>query len=118
MSFTKNLKAQLCHGDNNCHLCNAAELSAMLRLSTSYQDKTVTISTENEDVAERMQVLFEKVFKKQIDYVNRNGSFRFHPDFDFFSGELAERLGFFEPNTSKIAPKECCRSAYLRGDSI
>lgn len=115
MSFTKNLKAQLCRTENNCRLCNIAELSSIIRLSTSYHDKVVTISTENEDVAERLQVLFEQVFGKQLDYINRNGSFRFYPAFDFFSGEMAERLRLFEPNLTKLAPKECCRSAYLRG---
>ncbi len=115
MSFTKNLKAQLLKADNNCRLCNIAELSSLIRLCTTYRDKTVTIATENEDVAERLQILFERVFKKQLDYINRNGSFRFHPDFEFFSGEMAERLYLFEPNLSKLTPKECCRGAYLRG---
>ena len=115
MSFTKNLKAQLCQTENNCRLCGVAELSSIIRLCASYRDGVVTITTENEDVAERLQMLFEKVFKKQLYYINRNGSFRFHPDVEFFSGEMAERLGLFDANFSKITPKECCKAAYLRG---
>lgn len=115
MSFTKNLKAQLCLTENHCRLCDVAELSSLIRLCTSYRDGVIIISTENEDVAERMQTLFLRIFGKGIDYVNRNGNFRFFPDADFFSGEMAERLGLFDLNSVKLTPKECCRSAYLRG---
>lgn len=115
MSFTKNIKAQLCRTENNCRFCNVAELSSIIRLCTTYRDGLVTIATENEDVAERLMVLFESVFGKRLDYVNRNGSFRLHPDFGFFTGEMAQRLHLFESNLSKLTPKECCKSAYLRG---
>lgn len=115
MSFTKNLKAQLCLTENNCRFCDVAELSSLIRLCTSYRDGVVTIQTENEDVAERLQTLFLRIFGKGLDYVNRNGSFRFFSDANFFSGEMAEKLGLFDVNPANLTPKECCRSAYLRG---
>lgn len=115
MSFTKNLKAQLCKTENSCRFCDIAELSSIVRLCTTYRDQQVTFSTENEDVAERFGILFERVFKKQLNYVNRNGSFRFSIDFDFFSGEMAERLCLFEDANKNLTPRECCRGAYLRG---
>lgn len=115
MSFTKNLKAQLCKTENGCRSCDAAELSSIVRLCTTYRGNRVTFSTENEDVAERFGILFERVFKKQLDYVNRNGYFRADIDIDFFTGEMAERLCLFEGANKNLTPRECCRSAYLRG---
>lgn len=115
MSFTKNLKAQLCKTENSCRLCDIAELSSIVRLCTTYRGDGVIFSTENEDVAERFGILFERVFKKQLDYVNRNGNFRADIDFDFFTGEMAERLCLFEAANKNLTPRECCRGAYLRG---
>ena len=75
----------------------------------------MTITTENEDVAARIQYLFERVFQKPIDYINKNGTFRFCPDFEFFADNIATRLLLFNVGDDEITPMECCKSAYVRG---
>lgn len=115
MSFTQNIKAQLTKIDNNCDFCDIAELSSIVKLCTSYRDGRVAVSTENEDVAERIQYLYERVFSREIDYINRNGSFKFCPEMEFFMDTAAQRLLLFDSGDTEIAPLDCCRAAYVRG---
>lgn len=115
MSFTQNIKAQLSKIENNCDFCDIAELSSIVKLCTSYRDGQITITTENEDVAERLQSLFEKVFSRPINYINRNGSFRFCPEVEFFTDCMAIRLMLFNVGDAEITPLDCCNAAYIRG---
>lgn len=115
MSFSQNIKAQISKIENNCDFCDIAELSSLIKVCTGYRDGQVTVATENEDVAERIQGLFERVFSRPIDYVNRNGCFRFHPDFEFFTDIMATRLLLFNAGDAEITPMDCCRAAYIRG---
>ncbi len=114
MSFTQDLKAQLATKDGGCSMCDISELSAMLRLLVSYSKSGAVISTENEDVLERVRSLLFKVFKKEFEYKNRNGSFRIKIDGDFFADVLAPRLVLFGEDR-RLFTKECCRGSYIRG---
>jgi len=114
MSFTQNLKAQLCKTDGNCRLCDLAELAAIIRLCASYTKEEVVISTENEDIAERVQNLLANIFKKDFDYINRNGSFRIILNTDFFVETIAPALMLFGDD-GKLFHKKCCKGAYIRG---
>ncbi len=115
MSFSQNIKAQLAKTENDCDFCDIAELSAMVKLCTSYRGGQIAISTENEDVAERLQYLYERVFFRDIEYTIRNGSFKFCPDIDFFMDTIAQRLMLFDTGDTQIAPLDCCKAAMLRG---
>ena len=115
MSFTQNIKAQLVHIDNECDFCDIAELSAIAKVCTAYRDSGVAIITENEDVAERIRHLFGRVFSMEIDCVNRNGTFKFDIEEDFFVENLALRLMLFNQEDAEVTPYECCREAYIRG---
>ncbi|MBR4723881.1 MAG: DNA-binding protein WhiA [Clostridia bacterium] len=115
MSFTQNIKENISKITNQCPLCDISELSALCKLCINNQAGEIFISTENEAVAERIQNLFKRVFKTDIDYKNKNGNFRFYPDFDFFTETMADRLMLFGSEYKKIVPKDCCRQAYVRG---
>lgn len=115
MSFTQNIKAQLSHIDNECDFCNIAELSSIAKVCTAYRDSGIAIITENEDVAERIVYLFGKVFSVEIDYTNRNGTFKFDIDDEFFADNMALRLMLFNEEDAEVTPYECCREAYIRG---
>lgn len=114
MSFTQNLKAQLCIQDGNCRLCDFAELAAIIRICAGYTKEDVCISTENEDVAGRIQSLILRVFNKNVDYINRNGSFKFSVNTDFFTDTMAPALMLFGDD-GKLFYKKCCKGAYIRG---
>ena len=115
MSFTQNIKENISKIRNQCDFCDIAELSAIVKLCTNYQGGEIFAVTENEAVAERFQILFERVFSKKIACVNKNGSFRFCPDFDFFVSEMADRLMLFGEAYDGLVPNDCCRTAYIRG---
>ncbi len=115
MSFTQDIKAQLIRIDNNCDFCDIAELSSIVKICTSFKECGISIVTENEDVAERIKMLSERVFQTDIDYVNRNGSFKFCPDIEFFTDVMAQRLLLFNTGETEITPLDCCRAAYVRG---
>ncbi len=115
MSFTKNIKEQISQIKNTCDFCDIAELSSIIKLCTSYRGGQVSIVTENEDVAGRISFLVERVFEKEIDYINRNGVYRFHPDIEFFTDSMAMRLMLFNVGDAEITPLDCCCAAYVRG---
>lgn len=115
MSFTQNIKENISKIENKCAFCDVAELSALCKLCTNYQGGQVFIATENEAVAERVYTLFKSVFEITVDYKNKNGNFRFYPDFDFFAETMADKLMLFGEDYEKIVEKDCCRAAYIRG---
>ena len=115
MSFTQNIKENISKITNQCALCDVAELSALCKLCTNYQGGQVFIATENEFVAECISGLFKSVFKKDIDYKNKNGNYRFYPGFDFFAETMADKLMIFGGDYERITEKDCCRAAYIRG---
>lgn len=114
MSFTGNLKAQLCVKNGGCSMCDISELAAIVRLLASNTKSSVTISTENEDIAERIGQLLFNVFKKEFEYKNRNGCFKFKLDKDFFSDVVVPRLMLIGDDR-RLFTKECCRGSYIRG---
>lgn len=115
MSFTQNIKESISKTGNKCGFCDIAELSALVKLCTNYQGGEIFIVTENEAVAGRLQLLFGRVFSRELDYTNKNGSFRFYPDFDFFVSEMADALMLFGEAYDKLVPEDCCKAAYIRG---
>ena len=115
MSFTQNIKENISKIRNQCDFCDIAELSALVKLCTNYQGGEIFMVTENEAVAERLQLLFGRVFSKKLDYTNKNGSYRFYPEFDFFVSIMADRLMLFGENYGGLIPNECCKAAYIRG---
>ncbi len=115
MSFTQNIKENISKIRNQCDFCDIAELSALVKLCTNYQGGEIFMVTENEAVAERLQLLFGSVFSKKLDYTNKNGSYRFYPEFDFFVSIMADRLMLFGENYGGLIPNECCKAAYIRG---
>jgi len=115
MSFTQNIKENISKNSNSCKLCDRAELSAICKLCTNSQGGEIFTVTENEAVAERIKNLFSSVFKRDIYYKNKNGSFRFYYDVDFFTGKVAEELMLFGGEYAELVKKDCCRAAYVRG---
>ena len=115
MSFTQNIKENISRTRNQCKSCDVAELSALVKLCTNYQGGEIFMATENDAVAERIQILFGRVFSKKLDYTNKNGSFRFYPEFEFFVSVMSDRLMLFGEAYEALIPNECCRTAYIRG---
>ena len=115
MSFTQNIKENIAKIGNQCDFCDVAELSALVKLCTNYQGGEIFMVTENDAVAERLQLLFGRVFGKKLDYTNKNGSYRFYPEFDFFVSVMADRLMLFGGEYGGLIPNECCCAAYIRG---
>jgi len=115
MSFTKDIKEQISKTENICNFCDIAELSAMIKICTTYQLGEVTISTENENVADRFVYLFARVFSKKIEFENKNGILKYRPDLAFFIEEIAQRLMLFDGKSEELAKDECCKVAYIRG---
>lgn len=115
MSFTQNIKENISKNSNKCRLCDRAELSAIFKLCTNFQNGEIFTVTENEAVAERIKSLYRGVFSRDIYYKNKNGSFRFYQDIDFFTSSVATELMLFGGEYEGLVKKECCRAAYVRG---
>ncbi len=114
MSFTKKIKAQLSRIEGDCESCDTAELSAIIRVCTTFQGGQAVITTENEDVKERIELLFLRLFDISVSHACKNGVFRFYPEEEIFD-YLAEKLMLFTDEDFDLAPIECCKAAFVRG---
>lgn len=130
MSFSTDVKEELCKCDMGSSCCNRAELSAIISFCGSVVTRTegsaLRIRTENFHVAKRTQELFKSVFGYDIDITERAKK-RFGSTYTIYIYEAAQlssvanKLGLVINKMIKfninpfVVQEECCKRAYLRG---
>lgn len=130
MSFSSDVKKELCRCGLDSACCNRAELAAIVSFCGNVVTRTegvaLRIRTENFDVAKRAQQLFKLVFGYNIDITERKkrgggSSFTIYIYEGSMLSNVSNKLGLL---TSKIirfninpfvVQDECCKRAYLRG---
>ncbi|MBE7027647.1 MAG: DNA-binding protein WhiA [Ruminococcaceae bacterium] len=130
MSFSTDVKKELCKCSVESNCCNKAELAAIVSFCgtvvTRPDGNALRIRTENFNVAKRTQRLFHMVFGYNIDITERakrRGGSTFtmyiYEASQLFS--VANKLGLLVNKIIKfninpfIVQEECCKRAYLRG---
>lgn len=130
MSFSTDVKEELCKCGVESTCCNRAELAAIVSfcgsIVTRPDGSALRIRTENFNVAKRTQRLFNLVFGYNIDITERakrRGGSTFtmyiYEASQLFS--VANKLGLLVNKIIKfninpfIVQEECCKRAYLRG---
>lgn len=126
MSFSSEVKKELCRIDEENGCCAKAELAGIFAFCSVERDGDLVLRTENELVAKRAVALLERVFaidiKEEASSRGANGA--------LYTLTLTENvglktvlsgLGLYQNNMIKFAidpfltQQPCCAQAYLRG---
>lgn len=121
MSFSVDVKTELCRASLSRKCCAQAEAYGVLLYCNTFQSGQVRIVTEHEGFAQRLPLLFKKAFKLTFDRLPEGEGKRIFelsdPDklaaiyqtFGVDPRALALHLNF------AAVEEPCCRTAFLRG---
>lgn len=123
MSFSSDVKAELCRGALNHLCCARAESYGVLLYCNTFSAQEVRIITECEHFAQRLPRLFHKAYGLQFDRLPGEGEQKYI--FQITDKEklahIIDTLGF-DPRQSPVLhinfgllEEDCCRAAFLRG---
>ena len=121
MSFSGEVKSELCRVPMSRKCCAQAEAYGVLLYCNTFQAGQIRIVTESEAFAQRLPVLFKKAFKLTFDRLPEGGGKRIfvidspdklaavHQAFGTDPRALALHLNF------ALVEESCCRASFLRG---
>ena len=123
MSFSSQVKAELCRGNLSRRCCAQAEAYGVLLYCGQFDARQVRITTESPDFAARLPALFRKAFRMEFDRLPGEGGakrvfsitaadklsalgdcFGYHP-----AETLAHHINF------AVLEEDHCRFSFLRG---
>ena len=121
MSFSAEVKTELCRAPRSRRCCAQAEAYGALLYCNTFRGDEVRIVTENGAFAQRLPALFKKAFKLSFDRLPQGEGKRvfavtdpakltaIHQTFGADRNALALHLNF------AAVEESCCRAAFLRG---
>ncbi len=120
MSFSGDVKAELCRAPLSRKCCAQAEVYGVLLYCNTYTAREVRVVTENPAFARRLPALFQKAFKlafdrlpegegKQVFSITDPGKLAVLRDAFGGWGEVALHVNF------AAVEENCCRAAFFRG---
>ncbi|MBQ4110649.1 MAG: DNA-binding protein WhiA [Clostridia bacterium] len=127
MSFSSEVKNEICALANERKCCNKALLSGAFALFNTVSDKQIKMTTENASVARYLNLLIKETFKADTDISFRKSSkskgFTIEITDEKIIKEISETIGLVNPKTGQIAANinnnlvlnDCCKCAALRG---
>jgi len=123
MSFSANVKTELCRLPLSHHCCALAEGCGVLLYANSFSASEIRIVTESSDFAQRLPKLFQKAFGVRFDVLPEDTAgkmvFRIVEDEKLdaiFSTLGYDRAQHFALHLNfALVEDECCRAAFLRG---
>lgn len=123
MSFSGEVKAELCRAAVNRECCACAEIYGVLLCCNTFTPREIRIITESEAFAQRLPKLLEQAFGLTFDRLPAEGEQKFI--FQITQSEKLSRIvdAFgYDPCQSPVLhinfgvlEEDCCRSAFLRG---
>lgn len=123
MSFSSDVKTELCRAPLSRLCCARAEAYGVLLYCNTFTIREVRIITESEEFAIRLPALFQRAFG--IDFDRMPSALEQKYIFQISDGEklaqMIDEFGF-DPRQSPVLhinfgllEEDCCRSAFLRG---
>lgn len=111
MSFSGDVKAELCSVGDRGDCCRRAELAAMMLFGGNAGDENIILRTERADIFKRICVLIKKV----LGY----SEIQNEPDISL-PLELLDDLGIFSDGgdmaiDEEVFDRDCCKRAFFRG---
>lgn len=124
MSFSAEVKNELCRSEVERGCCAIGEALGVLLFSNTFTSEEIRIVTESVDFAQRLPKLFRRGLGVTFDSIpGETGGGKLH--FAIHDGEKLERIfeqfGFSRSNSLSLhvnfalLEKDCCRRAFLRG---
>ena len=123
MSFSSEVKAELCRVPLTRRCCARAEAYGVLLYAGGFSASEIRIVTESEDFAARLPKLFQKAFNLRFDALpeENGGKSNFRITDVRKLTEIMETLGYdmrahyaLHVNFA-LLEEDCCRAAFLRG---
>lgn len=117
MSFSADVKKQLCSIENECADCDRAELCGIFEFAGTVKNGGMRLVTENENVADKIISLVKKCFDIKVEYNKNEQAYVFVIDNQGVLADIAEGISLFEidENINYDKINDCCRAAYIRG---
>ena len=106
MSFSSDIKEQLCSVKFKCKNCCFAELSGIFEYAGKYEGQGARFITENTAVARRVVKTIHSTFGDQTEYRENSRSMQFFLD----NERVIDKIVRWEEKA-----KPCCKNSYLRG---
>lgn len=125
MSFSHDIKAELCKDAQGCNFCPAAECFGILLYCNTFSDGEIKIVTGSRDFAARLPGLFRRAFGVEFDAVPAREARAGKRTFAINNSEklrlIFETYGFVRGGTLAhhinlgVLEEDCCRRGFLRG---
>lgn len=117
MSFSADIKKQLSLIENECELCDKAQLCGILEFSGTVKNDVLKVITENENVANTITRLMKKCFDADLKYTKSEQAYSFFIEDGLIIENISNGLNLFatKDEIDDIAPNDCCKAAYIRG---
>jgi len=116
MSFSSDVKTELCKLNIDRECCNSAELSGILLFGSTTASGAIKIVTENPSVARRIFKLYKIMFNMTAKVVINK-----HPAQSVYHVELEnavsvmKKIGLNFRINNDLILDECCRKSFIRG---
>lgn len=123
MSFSGDVKNELCRALINRTCCACAEMYGVLLCCNTFTSREVRIITESESFAHRLPKLLMRAFGMTFDRIPAEGEqkYIFQITDEDKLGKIVDSFGY-DPSQSSVLhinfgllEEDCCRSAFLRG---
>jgi len=116
MSFSSDVKSELCKTNINRRCCNMAELSGCLLLGSHIENGRLKIITENPSVARRIFTLHKMMFDTGAAVTIKKNTAQsvYHVVLNDADGVMRKTGSGFRVNNDLILD-ECCKKAFIRG---
>ncbi|MDR2665615.1 MAG: DNA-binding protein WhiA [Oscillospiraceae bacterium] len=125
MSFSREIKAELCRSEPCCGFCAAAECYGILLYCNKFSAGEIKIVTETRALADRLPVVFERAFGVAFDSMpgdgERAGKHAFAINVPDKLDVLFETYGLARGGIVAhhinlgVLESECCRRGFIRG---
>ena len=125
MSFSSEVKAEMCRMPLNRPCCALAEAYGILLYCNTFSYREIRIITESRPFANRLQTLFKTAFEVEFDVVpnmvNASGKLSFQIKDQEKIEKVFECYGYDAKNCVAVhtnlamLEEDCCKAAFLRG---
>ena len=123
MSFSGDVKTELCRASLDRPCCARAEAYGALLYGNTFTSREVRLITESESFASRLPLLLDRAFGLQFDRLPGNGErkYVFHLADKGKIHRIIDAFGFDSRQSPVLhinfglLEEECCRAAFLRG---
>jgi hypothetical protein len=124
MSFSSNVKAELCRENPTKHCCAVAECYGILLYCHTFTSREIKITTSSREFSEILPRLFRRAFSLSFDALpdpEHNGRYSFSITDPEKISAVFEHFGYDSTSTLAhhinlgVLESDCCKASFIRG---